>query len=164
MGYKNFVECFKDIDLSRVGYYYYVEENEKYEDGFYSEYEIEEYGISEFVDWSAYDYNPYDLEEMVGELIKKSNHYLVIACNHTWDGRTGYKIADSFADAISRNYDACIYPVDVTSGGKILTCVESSHDVPMGATTYIIALTNREKEMIDNNGWKTVEKILKNIK
>lgn len=29
-------------------------------------------------------------------------------------------------------------------GGKVLKLKESSHDVPMGSTTYVIALTERE--------------------
>lgn len=163
MGYKNFLECFKDINLSCVGYYYYVEENEEYEDGFYSEYEIDFHNLFDYVNWNFYDYNEYDLEELAGKLIKKANNYLVIACNCTWNGATGYMIADSLTEAVSRDYDARIYPVDVTRGGKVLTCSEYSHDVPTGATTYIIALTDREKKVIDNNGWDAVEKILKNL-
>ena len=39
--------------------------------------------------------------------------------------------------------------VEASNGGKVLHAIESSHDVPTGSNTYIIALTKRESWCIN---------------
>jgi hypothetical protein len=94
----------------------------------------------------------------MADMIKDAPHYLVMAHNCRWNGASGYKIVDSVEDTLKRDYEVSIYPVRATKGGKCLVCSESSHDVPTGAVTSIIALTEREYAFLNhwNTGWDEV--------
>lgn len=94
-------------------------------------------------------------------VIKRGESYLVFAVGCRWNGASGYKIADSLEDAFSRDYDATIMLSDVSRGGKTMVCRESSHDVPMGSTTYVISLTTREAARLENADFSMVEKFAK---
>ena len=99
------------------------------------------------------EYDEYELEDVMQSVIKPAKHYLVMAHNCRWNGASGYKVANSLPDTVRRSYEASIYPQSASCGGKTLICTEYSHDVPMGARTSIIALTEREYEFI--NHWDT---------
>ena len=108
-----------------------------------------------------YGYMETDHEEIdmvLKELIKEADHYLVMAHNCRWNGVSGYKIVGSRKETVYRNDDVCICPQRASKGGKTLICRESSHDVPMGARTSIIALTNKEYAILENAEWDTVAK------
>lgn len=81
--------------------------------------------------------------------IKDAPAYLTVAMSVGWDGSNGYKIDFSKENVFSRSYEAEIFPVDVSAGGKILCTIESSHDVPTGSMNYVVALTEREKTHIE---------------
>lgn len=98
----------------------------------------------------------FERDMVLEELIKDAGHYLVMAYGCRWDGGSGYKFAGTRSEALSRSYEACITPVKASAGGKTLICRESSHDVPMGAQTSIIALTEKEYEKLKDADWETV--------
>lgn len=83
-------------------------------------------------------------EDYINGFLKKANNYLVYASGCRWDGASGFKFAKSVVEALARDYDVTFYVVDISPKGKILTLSESSHDVPMGSITHVIALTDRE--------------------
>ena len=82
-------------------------------------------------------------------VIKNAPAYLTVARALRWDGSDGYKIDHEKDHVFMRSYDATITPVEASSGGKVLHTIESSHDVPTGADTYVIALTKRESWCIN---------------
>ena len=106
--------------------------------------------------WESSWYDQEQADEMLAVLVRPANHYLVFASGCRWHGASGYKFADSIRECISRGYDATIEPESVSPGGKTLVCRESSHDVPIGSTTYIVALTNREYERLRNTEFDAV--------
>ena len=104
------------------------------------------------VDWdSCIQEDDFLIEENLNAIVKKAAHYLVILEHYRWDGGSGCRIVDNVRDAFYRDYDCCIYPEAVTRGGKVLKLRESHHDCPMGHTTYIVALTEREYEFLDTH-------------
>lgn len=101
---------------------------------------------------------------VTNDVIKPSDHgYLVVNESCNWRNRTGYMVADSFRDALHRSYDVTQEFVAVSSGGKILKLRESSHDVPMGASEYIIALSKHERELADNLCYSFAHNIIDNF-
>lgn len=94
----------------------------------------------------------------LGGILKSAESYLVMAHNCCWDGSSGYMITDDLKEAFRRRYEASIYPVSVSRNGKCLICREHSHDVPGGARTSIIALTEAERKRLQKADWDTVAK------
>lgn len=97
-------------------------------------------------------------DEILHQMIKPANHYLVFASGCRWNGASGYSFKETPADCLYRSYDATIRPHAVSKGGKTLVCIESSHDVPMGSHTYIIALTDDEYRRLEDAEFSTVRK------
>ena len=94
------------------------------------------------------DFDEDEYMDFISELIKTANHYLVCAYHCTWNGRTGYKFVDTLSDAFYREYDCSQYYKGGSRGGKSICISEYSHDVPMGHTTMIIGLTDKEYEKL----------------
>ena len=96
-------------------------------------------------DW---EYDEYEAEEELSNYLPKaeSGHYLVLASGVRWNGANGYAIVDNVLDTIYRDYENTVYLEEVKNGMAI--CAEYSHDVPMGGSTYIVALTNDEYEQV----------------
>lgn len=175
MNYKKQAEGSTRIDLREVGNYYFVDwdmlDDETIErleaDGYEEEMdvtmnEIDEYNIPFVaVDMSFGYWDEDDARFMLSQYIKGADHYLVFANGCRWDGASGYKFADDIVDTIYRDYDVTIYPKTATKGGKTLVCTEHSHDVPMGARTTIIALTDNEYERLVNSEWDVVRRFAK---
>ena len=82
--------------------------------------------------------------------LRPANHYLVFAGGCRWNGASGYTITDSIEKTVERDYEVAITPVVGTPSGKTLVCRESSHDVPTGSETVIIALTDEEYEALED--------------
>ena len=158
-------EFVKKVNIPEYGEYVwtpYLNIKEKYRNEFYIN-EDEEYAsvpvwvcdIDEYLD-DPYNYeycmgsfrDEYMYKDFISELIKPYNHYLVCAYHCRWDGASGYKIADSLEDALSRDYDYHQYFMGGSRGGKTILLSESSHDVPMGHRVVIIGLTNKEYEKL----------------
>ena len=102
-------------------------------------------------------------------VIKDAPAYLTVARAVRWDGSDGYKLDWSKENVFSRTYDATITPVEASSGGKVLHAIESSHDVPTGANTYVIALTKQElpriRALLDELDFEAIDEFIeKNIK
>lgn len=163
---KNFSEQYiKDKNINDVGCYVwtpYLNIKSKYRDDF-EIYDDEEYAsvsvpytdINELLDdpfnyeWCmGSDFDEYEYEDFISELIKKAEHYLVCAYACTWDRRTGYKIVDELKDAFYRDYDCHQCYNGGSQGGKSICITEYSHDAPMGYRTMIIGLTNKEYEKL----------------
>lgn len=114
------------------------------------------------------DYSNSVAGSVIEEFLKVAPAYLVYASGVRWDRSDGYKIVDSIPECFRRSYPASIYPQEASRGRKILRCTEYSHDVPMGSTTYVIALTGSEYKRL--NSWDTefddvvafVEKTIRN--
>ena len=107
------------------------------------------------VDWS----DPISiLPEFKEDIIKDADHYLCFARGCRWNGASGYKLAKSFEDALSRDYDISLTISRISKGKKALSLVESSHDVPTGSTTVIVALTEKEYNRLQNASFDSVEK------
>lgn len=108
------------------------------------------------VDWENGEFDEFLRDEVLSELIKDGEAYLVYASGVRWNGADGYKVVENIEDAFYRGYDASIRVDAGSAGGKILRCIESSHDVPMGSYTYIIALTADEEYDIENMSFDAV--------
>lgn len=104
------------------------------------------------IDDSAINYeSAYTDFEMIEDiLINKLGdfpHYLVFAKGCRWNGTSGYKFCGDILDTIERPYDISISIVKEYK--NTIECIESSHDVPMGSTTYICGITNKEYEKLE---------------
>lgn len=107
------------------------------------------------------DFDELMFKDYINSIIKSYNHYLVCAYHSNWLGQTGYKIADEIEDCFSRSYDCSQYVSGSSKGGKSLLITEYSHDVPMGHSTVIIGLTDKEFEKIDyEDRWGDFENII----
>ena len=108
-----------------------------------SEDNIEFYGIpAEAVDWDSQEFDEEQLTDTLYELVGKCPHYLVLAKNCRWNGASGLKFCDDVIGTVTRDYEVSI--VANKQGKNAILCVESSHDVPTGAPTYIVGLTEAE--------------------
>ncbi len=114
--------------------------------------DVESYELPDANCWWEND----EAAETLSCFIKEAPHYLVFACNCRWDGTSGYKFVHDVGGLISRGYDVSIYPRTGSAGGKVLICTESSHDVPTGATTIMIALTENEYERLSGSCFMAV--------
>lgn len=118
--------------------------------------DINRYGITtEAVDWGYCEFDSVRLENELRSWIRDYPHYLVFAYNCRWDGSSGYKFADRLSDTVARSYEIAICPDHEIRKG--VACIEYSHDVPQGAMTYIIGLTEREFTRLSNADFDTVE-------
>ena len=88
--------------------------------------------------------------DVLDDLIKDGYSYLTLAMHITWNGYNGYRINEEKEDILLRSTDSIIIPVAVSSGGKVLETVEYNHDKPTGADCYIISLTEREAERVED--------------
>ena len=73
-----------------------------------------------------------EFECLTKSIIRPAAGYLVFNSCVDWRGHSGYRISDTFKDALSRSYDVIQRIEKVSKGGKALLVRESSHDVPMG--------------------------------
>ena len=103
------------------------------------------------------EWDDYLADDVMSEYIKDADKYLVFASSCRWNGASGYKFANNYGDIISRSYDFSLVPLSRSKGKKTLVCRESSHDVPMGSTTIIVALTDKEYERLSNSSFSDVE-------
>ena len=91
-----------------------------------------------------------EFECLTKSIIRPAAGYLVFNSCVDWRGHSGYRISETFKDALSRSDDVIQRIEKVSKGGKALLVRESSHDVPMGADEVIVAMTEREKRMAEN--------------
>lgn len=109
--------------------------------------DVEKYGlVPHFL--TDTEWNDDAFNDVMDKYIKESDHYLVFASGCRWNGASGYRIANSKAEIVSRGYDAIITPVAGSRHRKVLVCRESSHDVPTGARTIVVALSQAEYEKL----------------
>lgn len=159
----------KDADITKIGMYVWTpysnikdEFKDEVDEPWTDDYDEEcvpifENNLFKFcIDPMNYEYcmGSYFEEELLDEffdnVIKPFNHYMVCAYHCDWRGRNGYKICDSLAEAFCRDYDVTQYYVGGSGGGKSICICEHSHDVPMGHTTMIIGLTDKEYEKFNH--------------
>lgn len=164
--FKNYSERYiKDKNIQDVGSYVwtpYLNIKSEYRDDF-EIYDDEEYASvsvpyidrDELLDdplnyeWCmGSDFCEWEYKDFISGLIKPNNHYLVCAYGSDWRGRTGYKFVDELTDAFYREYDCHQYYSGGSSGGKSIEIIEYSHDVPMGHSTMIIGLTDKEYDRL----------------
>lgn len=105
--------------------------------------DIERYKIPEnAIDYDSFDFDECMLESLLEEIIGKYPHYLVIALGCKWNGASGYTFCDDITKTVARDYDISL-SIEREGNGAI-ECLESSHDVPTGSTTYIVGLDEDE--------------------
>jgi len=113
-------------------------------------------GISlDNIDWNSGDFDEENLEDILNNLIGEFPHYLVFASGCTWNGRSGYKFCNNIKDTVLRNYEVSITVSSI--GADFIICNESSHDVPMGSTTYILGLSEKEYDKLSEYSFKEIE-------
>lgn len=112
------------------------------------------------VDWASGELDEEYQEDVLHSLIRPADWYLVYASGVTWDGRSGYRFEKAISHALYRSYDATITADAVSRNGKTLRCRESSHDVPMGSFTWIIALTDRENDLLQNSSFEQIRRFV----
>ena len=110
----------------------------------------------EAIDWESGGFDREELNYILTDKIGRLPHYLVIACGCRWNGASGYMFTDEIAKTCERSYDVSLDLVE--EGRNAIKCRESSHDVPMGGTTYIIGLTEEEFELLEE---KELDKLIK---
>ena len=101
----------------------------------------------EAIDWESGGFDREELNYILTDKIGRLPHYLVIACSCRWNGASGYMFTDEITKTCERSYDISLDLVE--EGKNAIKCRESSHDVPMGGTTYIIGLTEEEFELLE---------------
>ena len=109
----------------------------------------------EAIDWESGGFDREELNYILTDKIGRLPHYLVIACGCRWNGASGYMFTDEITKTCERSYDISLDLVE--EGRNAIKCRESSHDVPMGGTTYIIGLTEEEFELLED---KELDKLI----
>ena len=129
---------------------FYIYDDEEYASVCLKYIDVDEYLDDPFnYEWCmGSDFDEWEYRDFISQLIKPYNHYLVCAYHCTWDGASGYKIADSIEDALYRDYDCSQYFNGGSRGGKSMMLCEHSHDVPMGHRVVVIGLTDKEYEKL----------------
>lgn len=157
-------EHLKDVNLIDIGYYTYIDwdmldediREELMNEGYDRDTPVGRNIIDKYGLWDISGDYEYDDDIVLAELegvIKQAPHYIVMCHNCTWNGASGFLLTEDLAEAFQREYEASIYPLSTSKGGKCLICKESSHDVPTGSKTSITALTESEYNWISH--WLT---------
>lgn len=164
---KNFdKEYLKGVDIQNVGVYYNVP-IENIEKDRLAEFDIEEgqtsisldhhtiYTNNFIVDTCGIDYDFTDemeIDSFINDLMnyKAYDHYLVVLFNSKWNGASGYKIFNKYDECFYRDYDCSMYVTGASAKGKYLQLREYHHDCPMGHTSIIIGLTEKEYQKLDS--------------
>lgn len=89
-----------------------------------------------------------EIEIMADGFIKDAGSYLIVIKHCRWDGSTGYRLINDKRGVLARDYDVTQTDPKSTRKKKVMTWVESSHDVPTGSPAAAIALTKRETNYI----------------
>lgn len=111
---------------------------------------------------TKWDFDEFD--NIINDIIKPSEHgYLVVNTCANWRGSTGYRISDSVAKALERDYPVTQTIIGASKGGKVLLLSEASHDVPMGALEYVIALNKYERSLADREDFRFADQFMKKL-
>lgn len=121
-------------------------------------YKLVEWGELDYIDYDSCYFDDIEYKDYLSELVKKAEHYLVYLPNSTWNGASGCGIVNSLEKAFYRDYDHHQYVKAVTKGNKAILLRETHHDVPCGHNVVIVALTEKEYNMLDNSDFETMEK------
>ena len=167
---------FKNINLKDIGVYYSVHYSDIYEDVLDAYYDADyddDWILVEGVELSQVVKNLNNVEYVdtdddhikyiFGKLMdyEKYNHFLMVGYNSNWRGQTGYAFKHNYFDVFYRDYDCDLFYQSSSVNGKVLNLTEHSHDVPMGFTTQIIGLTDKEYERLENADFDSVIKFAK---
>ena len=112
--------------------------------------------LEEVIDWESGEFDECMLESLLDEIVGRYPHYLVIALGGKWNRASGYMFTNEITKTCERSYAISLDLVE--EGRNAIKCRESSHDVPMGGTTYIIGLTEEEFELLEE---KELDKLIK---
>ena len=122
---------------------------------------LEYYHIpADAVNWESAYFEEDELVELLREYLNVHKHYLVFAKNCTWNGSSGYTFCDDIAETCYRDYDITL--ILEKTGKDAILCTESSHDVPCGAPTYIVGLSEKEYDKLQNASFDEIEKFVLN--
>ena len=158
-----------DVDISKLPKDVYEKIDNDYggleDEGAYirmSEDNIDYYNVpSEAVDYSDGDFDEYELEAIMSDILGNYPHYLVFAAGCRWNGASGYKVVEDVKETCYRGYDITL---ELKERGKRKALFrESSHDVPMGSTTYMLGITEEEYDRILDMEFNEVEEFVDSI-
>lgn len=156
----------KNVNLHDIGVYYSVPVKDIYENK-REEFEfdtlednilLDKYTIDsgEYIEnWDNIDYDYTDEIEYYDTIDylmdnKKYDKFLVVLFNARWNGASGARIFDNYEDCFNRGYDCSMFVSGSSKTGKYLKLREYHHDVPMGHSSIIIGLTDREYQKLEN--------------
>ena len=103
---------------------------------------------SDAIDFDSYEVDQDMLESELEHFLGNYPHYLVIAIHCKWNGASGWMFTNSRIKTVSRDYDISL--IIEENGQDAIKCRESSHDVPMGSTTYIVGLSNDDFDKLED--------------
>lgn len=109
----------------------------------------------EAINYDSVEFDEYELESLLIDYIGKHPAYLVFASGCKWNGVSGYKICDDIKNTVIRNYDISLILINQFKNG--IECMEYSHDVPTGSPTYILGISNEDREKIEDMEFNDIE-------
>jgi len=152
-----FEKRFQNVDLALAGLSYYEKEEDVWTDvvGLADDgYEPYDDNIEE----GSFGWEEDTAENVMSCFLAEAEHYLVFARGCRWNGASRYKFARDYNEVIERGYEFSLYPISHTEDYSVLVCKEHSHDVPMGSTTIIVALTDDDFEKLSGSSFESVQK------
>lgn len=124
-----------------------------------SEESINEFNVpSEAIDYSTGEFDEEELRDLLVDMIGNHSDYLVLASGCRWNGSSGYMFCDDIVDTVKRNYSISLRLVEEFKNG--IECMESSHDVPTGSSTYIIGITSEERDHLEDVDFDEIEQFV----
>lgn len=122
--------------------------------------ELAEYEVpDEAVVWGSGEFNEKMFEDLLDTFLDDYPYYLVFASGVRWNGASGYMFTNDKVKTLYRDYDASVYVQKYN--GKTLIVTESSHDVPMGSNTYIVGITDRQKDLFEDAEFSEIEEFVR---
>ena len=119
--------------------------------------DIDRYGIDyDAINWKSGEFMEDELEWLLESYLNSHPHYLVFAAGCRWNGASGYRFCEDIKETVYRNYEVTLTLEEQCE--SCIKCRESSHDVPMGSTTIIVGITEKEYEQLKYADFDEIEK------
>lgn len=118
--------------------------------------------VYDAIDFNMTEFDEDSLEDILLNSLGNWPHYLVFASGVRWNGNSGFAVFEDIKRTVYRDYDVTL-ELEEEIKDRGIKCRESSHDVPMGSTTYIIGISEDESEDIDEMDFDEVEHFVHSI-
>lgn len=92
----------------------------------------------------------YDIAEELSWLfnVKPDSKYLVVLIRSTWNGASGYRMNTPLEEIFTRDYETKVRDIKIYRRGKIISWIESHHDVPTGHRVIAYRLNQQEQKKL----------------